>query len=197
MENAIRLWMMLPEAAWRSLNYRGYLICDDEALGAQDFLTAYRWMMQQMQSRIGPAETEIKLPLWAWYQHAGRRKKSIALKHRLPKHQKGYRVECHLPQNQVLLSDFHLWHQVLNNTYLPENQVDDEAFDRDFGDDTGDTPDHQAKKQKIIEASWRRIFDLDWYNEYACIPEDQKTIQACFWRLELSHVKHADVFISR
>ena len=36
---------ILREAAWISLNDRGYLICDDEALGDDDYLPAYQWMI--------------------------------------------------------------------------------------------------------------------------------------------------------
>lgn len=53
----MKLWTILREAAWISLNDRGYLICDDEEPGTEDFLSAYRWMMQQMQERLGPPET--------------------------------------------------------------------------------------------------------------------------------------------
>ena len=59
----MRLWTILTEAAWESLNERGFLICDDEALGEEHFLTAYRWMMQQMQERLGPPEAGVRLPL--------------------------------------------------------------------------------------------------------------------------------------
>lgn len=36
----MRLWTILTEAAWTSLNEPGYLICDDEALGEEHFLTS-------------------------------------------------------------------------------------------------------------------------------------------------------------
>jgi len=193
----MRLWTILTEAAWKSLNDRGYLICDDEALGEKHFLTAYRWMMQQMQERLGPPETGVKLPLWAWYQYLGPRKKPIARKHHLPKRQKGYRVECHVPDEQVLLSDFTLWHQVLNDWYLPINQADDEAFDLEFDAISEDAVDRLAQRQSVIQASWQRIFDLDWYSEYICPPRYQQAIQACLWRLELSQVRRSDPFISR
>ena len=193
----MRLWTILTEAAWKSLNERGYLICDDEALCDEYFLFAYRWIMQQMQERLGPPEAAVKLPLWAWYQYSGRRKKPIARKHQLPKGQKGYRVECHLSDEQVLLSDFTLWHQVLSNWYLPINLADDEAFDQEFDAIPEDAADRLAQRQSVIEASWQRIFDLDWYSDYICTPRNQQAIQACFWRLEMSQVSRSDLFISR
>jgi len=193
----MRLWTILTEAAWESLNERGFLICDDEALGEEHFLTAYRWMMQQMQERLGPPETGVKLPLWAWYQYLGSRKKPIARKHHLPKRQKGYRVECHVPDEQVLLSDFTLWHQVLNNSYLPINEADHDAFDQEFDAIPEDAADQLLERQGVIEASWMRIFDLDWYSDYICAPRNQQAIQACFWRLEMSQVRQVRSFRSR
>lgn len=193
----MRLWTILTEPAWQSLNDRGYLICDDEALGEELYLTAYQWMMQQMYERLGPPDPAARLPLWAWYQYSGRRKKPIARKHQLPKRQRGYRVECDVPEEQVLLSDFMLWHQVLNNWYLPTDLADDEAFDREFDGISESQPDRIGRRQRAIEASWQRIFDLDWYSEYICSPRNQQAIQACFWRLEMSQVKRSDAFTSR
>jgi hypothetical protein len=193
----MRLWTILTESAWKSLNERGYLICDDEALGTEGFLSAYRWMMQQMEIRLGPAGMDIKLPLWGWHQYQGRRKKPIARKHQLPKGEKGYRLECHLPEEKLLLSDFTLWHHVLNNWYLPENETDHDAFDLEFDEIPEDAVDQQTRRQEVIEASWQRIFNLEWYSDYICAPRGQQGIQACFWRLEWAQVLRADPFVSR
>ncbi len=187
----------MTEAAWQSLKDRGYLICDDEALGSVDYLKAYRWMMQQMHVRLGPPQENVKLPLWAWYQYEGKRKKPIAKKYHLPKRHKGYRVECHIPDERVLLSDFVLWHQVLNNGYLPANRADDEAFEQEFDHIPQDSPERQAERQRVIEASWQRIFDLDWYDDYICSRRDQQAIQACFWRLDMEQVRRVDAFVAR
>lgn len=67
----MRLWTILTEPAWQSLNDRGYLICDDEALGEELYLTAYKCMMQQIYERLGPPDPAARLPLWAWYQYQG------------------------------------------------------------------------------------------------------------------------------
>lgn len=153
--------------------------------------------MHQMQERLGPPAKAVKLPLWAWYQYSGRRNKPIARKYQLPKGRKGYRVECLLPDEQVLLSDFTLWHQVLNNCYLPVNETDHDEFDQEFGALPEYAGDHLTQRQCVIEESWQRIFDLDWYSDYICAPRDQKAIQACFWRLELSQVRRSHLFVSR
>jgi hypothetical protein len=194
----MRLWSILTEAAWKRLNERGCLVCDDEdLLCTREFLPAYRWMMRQMSVRIGPPPADVQFPLWAWYQYRGKRKKPIARKHHLPKRQRGYRVECHLPEDQVLLSDYTLWHHVLSDWYLPESETEHDTFDYRWDAISDDDPPAKKIMQGIKETSWERILDLGWYSDYVSAPRREQAIQACFWRLELGQVRQAYPFVSR
>jgi hypothetical protein len=49
----MRLLTILAEAAWKRLNEIGYLVCDDEALCTKESLSAYRWMMWQIEVLVG------------------------------------------------------------------------------------------------------------------------------------------------
>jgi hypothetical protein len=197
----MRLWTILGQPAWEVLNERGSLVCDDETLGDQEFLPAYRWMMSQMQDRIGPPPPGAQLPLWAWQRYDGRRLKPIARRDWAPRGVKLWRVEFHVPDEQVLLSDFILWHFVLNGSFLPNTRGEHDAYFAEFDPDGGlgfqPTKDWLARKDAVIEASWSGIFDLDWYRPYVNSPPHQQRIQACFWRLDQHQIRRVDTCISR
>ena len=46
------------------------------------------------------------------------------------KGERGVRVELEVADDRVLLSDFDLWHYVLNYWYLPESEKDGKAFEK-------------------------------------------------------------------
>lgn len=197
----MRLWTILKQPAWEVLNQRGYLVCDDEDLGMPEFLPAYRWMMARMQERIGPPPPGAKLPLWAWQRYQGRRLKPIARRDQAPRGVKLWRIEFHLPDEDVLLSDFMLWHVVLNGGYLPNTCEEHDAYFAEYAPDGGlgfePSAEWLARRQSVIEASWPRIFDIHWYRPYACASPKYHAIQACFWQLDMSQIRRVDTCISR
>lgn len=134
--------------------------------GATDaFDKAYRWMAEQMNSRnLGLGEYA---PIWAWawkdkpdLRRVGHGDPGSAL----------VRMELEVPDDLVLLSDFDLWHFVLNNEFISfdgleyKPQQDGEeikgSWDRVF--QLRDTT-FLAKKQ-IVQAVIPKI-DLPWVQQ--------------------------------
>ena len=69
------------------------------------------------------------MPIWAWYQWEGsRRKPDLRASGYLPKGEPGVRLELRVADDRVLLSDFDLWHYVLNYWYLPKSEKAGEAL---------------------------------------------------------------------
>lgn len=113
---------------------------------------------------------------------------------------RGVRIEFEIPDDQVLLSDFESWHYVLNYWYLARSEAEDKAFDRYIalkGFDYFITRPLPEPYHNQLVATWLRIFDLDWADDYVASPREQKSIQAVFWELRLDHVKNVDFFVSR
>lgn len=82
-----------------------------------------------------------------------------------------------VPNEQILLSDFDMWHVVLNDGYLPLCSKDDrETF---------------TQEEKI--ASWENVFCWDNITDYWKSP---KTTQATLWEIWPEWVKKAEHFIS-
>lgn len=151
--------------------------------------------------------TKQAMPIWAWYQWEGqRRKPDLRSSGHLPRDEQGVRLELEIAAERVLLSDFDLWHYVLNYWYLPENEEAGEAFEKKLAqcslsvykcDHQNPLP-HAHYRQKI-EKSWEKVFDIDWSDRRHAIasPPRQKSIQATLWEIRPADVVSAKEFTAR
>lgn len=202
------IWSILTEEAWRELQRKGRLRVSSRQV-TQDFLAPYAWMAAQMECRLRvPRPSTNAMPIWAWYQWEGaaRRKPDLRAGGHLPKGVRGVRVECHVEDERVLLSDFDLWHYVLNYWYLPETEKDGEAFEKkltrvglSFYKCDHQHPLQQVQYRREIEQSWERIFDLAWADRRHSIasPPKKKSVQATLWELALDNVIRAKKFTAK
>lgn len=90
-------------------------------------------------------------------------------------------LELDIPDNQVLLSDFQMWHCAINHTYL--------NTEADYDYNTNHT-------QQEIEESWVHMFDLKPYSEWTTNGKVED-IQAIFWSFTLSQVKRSWTYTGR
>jgi hypothetical protein len=127
------IWSILTPQAWAELQSKRRLRASRRH-AEQDYLAPYTWMAEQMDRRLKtPRPSPTVMPLWAWYQWDGprRRKPDLrAVRFWHPKGERAIRVECQVQDERVLLSDYELWHYVLNYWYLPKTQADGDAFDK-------------------------------------------------------------------
>ncbi|HAS55200.1 MAG: hypothetical protein A2X56_05500 [Nitrospirae bacterium GWC2_57_13] len=196
------LWTIQTSEAWKRLQEKGVLRADDGRI-SEDMRLGYGWMANQMRRRLGPPPMERAALLWAWYQWSGVKRKRPDLRSagHLPAGSRGVRIEFEIDDGRVLLSDFDLWHYVLNYWYLPVSEADGDAFLRELQErglsfytaKPVPDPGYHGK----IERSWERIFDLQWTEEALVHPRERKSIQACIWELRWEQVKRADQFIAR
>lgn len=165
------------------------------------FNYAYRWMVEQMNVRIGAPPIPNILPIWAWYQHNNidRRKPDLRSTGFLTKGTKGVRIEIEKKETEVLLSDFELWHYPLGYYKIDDSEDEAEHFysllekeNVKFGDNNCPLP-----IKEMIEKSWEKIFDMEYCPEYSAKPFSQKLIQGTFWSLSLDEVKKVDYFTAR
>ncbi len=107
---------------------------------------------------------------------------------------------------RVLLSDFDLWHYVLNYWYLPESERAGDEFEKKLAKEglSYFKCDHQrplphTEYRQAIEKSWERIFELNWADRQHAVadPPEKKLIQATLWELVLEDVLEATNFTAR
>ncbi len=185
----MRLYMIQSLQMWHLWQRIGVLHANP-AYVDQDFLPAYYWMAKQMRRRIGHPPLGCLLPVWAWYQWDGvaRTKPDLRTSGFLPMGQKGVRLCLDVDEKKVLLSDFDLWHYVLNYWYLGETLSDQIVFEAH-----NDT----IMRDSQIQASWQRIFDIDWHSPDIADPRPAKSLQATLWEVRLEQVISHEFFIAR
>lgn len=169
-------------------------------------MPAYDWLADRMDAMIGGRPSPRALPLWVWQQWEGaiRARPDLRSAGHLPQGTKGVRIEIEIDEGAVVLSDFDLWHFVMNGHYIADNEEDSDAFDasvakkwRYSGYWNADLP---PRHRRRIRASWEKIFDLDsvrdadWHGPSG---RDKATIQATVWSIDIGMVRRVDEFTSR
>lgn len=181
MNKKIKLWHITSEKNWLIFQNRGRIYADGKYL-LKELKFAYKWMANQMTERLGPGNS---YPVWAWYQYNNHKKRIPDLRSsgHLGKGTKGVRLEFWMYQNEILLSDFSLWHYPLNNIYLG----DDDKIEKEINKylHTNKPPEIQRK----IEESWCKIFNLK--------RKTNKIIQATMWEIPIDRIVDKIFFIAR
>jgi hypothetical protein len=201
------LWSILTQQAWKELQRKGRLHANRRHV-TKDYLDPYLWMAEQMQRRLkAPKPSKDAMPIWAWHRWQGKRcKPDLRACNHLPKGERGIRLELQVADDRVLLSDFDLWHYVLNYWYLPETEDAGEAFEKklalaglSFYKCDHEHPLSHPQYRREIEKSWERIFDVGWADREHTIaePSKKKSIQATLWEIRLTDVVDAWKFTAR
>ena len=193
----MRLWTIQPIEVWEELNKKGYFICnpikaDYISDKEWNFKEAYDWLVGQMEYRIGRRPNGVSYPIWAWHTRDWQHKKpdlrNIGLGN---KGEKSVCIEVEVPDNQVVLTDFDVWHFVLNKWYFDDSYSEEEweklhakydRLDRDV-------------KEKVKIQSWQKVFDVSPFQNEWC--QRGRYIQATFCVLYLKDVKDVRFFTAR
>jgi hypothetical protein len=175
------LWTIQHLDAWRNAEQAGVLRGDARRAWRM-FREPYRWMVAVMSHRICRPPRGVRHPIWAWLQYENERRKRPDLRRagHLPAGTSGVLIEFAAPDHQVLLSDFELWHYVLNRWYLPSTLRESREMRQTNG--------------YHLENSWYRIFDLDWELKDIAVPRPEKSIQATLWEVPLTSVRSIQHF---
>jgi hypothetical protein len=208
---AMKLWTIQNIASYERLLQTGTLISNhhERLFCEHSFRHAYDWMSKKMiESNIYPPGHDIKYPVWAWYQWEGKRKRLDMRKCGYAKRgDKIVQLTIDVDMGKVLLSDFDLFHYVLNYWYLPLDEKDGKKFETELtgaGFSWSQLSDTQIEneallllREKMIK-SWDRIFDLSreddgWLYSKLC----NNSIQATLWQIKIDQVKKAEMFIAK
>lgn len=204
----MKLWTIKDNIGYNQLRQNKILRGSSEYVD-DDFRRSYNWMIKQMKKRLKiPMPDESAYPIWAWYQWNGINKKRPDLRSNsyAKRGSKLYRIEFEIEDDKVVLSDFDLFHFVLNYWYLPSDEKDDNLFNDELDKNKIRYINFQTENKSSktlnkyiskIEKSWDKIFDLDWHSEYITSPKDEKSIQATLWELQWDQVINVKEFIAK
>ncbi|HCM27570.1 MAG TPA: hypothetical protein DIC34_13665 [Treponema sp.] len=176
-KDTVTIWSIQSEEAFAHLRANQILRAEIK-FSYEHFLAAYQWMSEQLRQRV-PAPSDCRVPLWGWYQFENEKKKKPDLRQAgyVEKGMRAVRLKLELPIDRVVLSDFNLWHYVLNQWNIPGHLGEEESPDS--------------------ANNWERIFDLDWYQEGITERKEQKAIQATFWEIRMDEVVEYTFFKGR
>lgn len=197
----MKLWTIQPISVYNELIRQGKIFMHIDFVD-ENFKEAYQWMIGQMNIKISPAPSNKYSPIWAWNQYNGENAKKPDLRSSgyLPKGTKGVRIEFHKPDKEVLLSDYNLWHYVLNYWCIHDNEDQDKLFDhllKSYRVEFGDKEKYPDNIRSIIEKSWLKIFDMQYDSDYSTNKFENKAIQATLWSLKSSEISKVDFFKAR
>ena len=174
------LWTIQSIKAYESLCEKGVLIAGEgHTIFEPSWDAAYIWLADQMKIRISELPEGVKYPIWAWYQWEGKRKRPDMRSHNVTDTpgETIVLLTIDVPEDEVLLSDFDLWHFVLMGAC-----IEDEISDREYS------------KDEIIE-SWNKIFN---YEDLVCGNDSTGlSTQATMWQVKKEWVKKAEFFKAR
>lgn len=192
------LWTIQPVCILDELEQYGIYRPRTEKISMGEyFLPRYDWLCEFLEQKDSRPKG-VDYPVWAWHTFCGKRKKPD-LRHTCYGAQGEEMVclEIDVPDNKVLLSDFELWHFVLNNWWLDAGMFQPGFTEEDY-DNNQKWFDSlsEEEKQKQRELSWLNIFDVDQVVDNFWIRRGTD-IQAIFWELRMEWVKKVRYFVHR
>jgi len=197
----MRLWTLQPVEVYETLKRDKVFRADPKKSLEEDedlFAEPYKWMIEQMENRIGPRPKGVELPVWAWYRWSNTSFRPNITTYAADTLNTVEVVRMDLEvESPVLLSDFDNWHFVLNYWYLAANEWDEENYQARREAEGFDLSCRHLNKKDVsigheeIKKSWENIFNIGFGNGYVT---DGNSIQATFWELKLDWVKNVKQF---
>jgi hypothetical protein len=193
----MRLWTIQPVEVLEEINRLGYYICNPKkAMYISDkevnFKSSYDWLIIEMEKRIGKRPNGVSYPVWAWHTRDWQYKKPDL-------RQAGYDtpgtkcvcIELEVPDNEVVLSDYDVWHFILNDWYF-DNSMNEEEWDSKHKYYDRLSPEKKLEKKL---KSWQGVFNITPYeSDWFC---RGRYIQATFWVLKSSYIKKVQYFVAK
>lgn len=149
------------------------------------FLHSYDWMVKKMYQN-GVNNSKTLYPFWGWaiFDYS-KNLDDVAIDSW--KAYSGYStnkviIKMDIPDNEVLLSDYNMWHCVLNNIYC-NNMTTEQTYD-----DLNDAYDKLPPNYKYFEmvTSWDNIFNItEFTNEFCNVG---RYVQATFWEINPKNI---------
>ena len=197
-QEIMKLWTIQTIEFYDALQKNGVVHCDRESWLCREYREMYDWMADEMRKRIGnPPNPDVRYPLWAWYQYTSRKKPKPPVSPSIldSDQEEGVILEIEIPDNEVLLSDFGLWHVPLNGHPISDDKTLMRRFDAFRATHGGscDFEDYPEELQHDIMVTWSVIFDLRTrLRQWIAKAMWNRSIQACFWQLKLEQVVKVD-----
>ncbi len=199
----MRVYTIQTVAFYEELLQNGVVYCNRESWFSGNYQLQYDWMAEQIRKRVGePPLPEIKYPIWVWYQYISKKRPvpTMSSKDIEKEETEAVMLELEVPDEDVLLSDFSIWHLPLNNGAITYKRIDRQLEKELEGYENQHkgylhVQDYSPELQKKILKSWERVFDLDTCDPNISMRKRQnRVIQGTIWLLRKEWLKVAHIF---
>jgi hypothetical protein len=192
----MKLWTMQPAEVYDIIMNDGTFVCDPSKVPEPSFVDRYDFLINKLRER-DPSSPNIQYPIWAWYRFNSKEKKPD-LRHACygTRGEKMVCLELDVPDEKVLLSDFDLWHFVLNDWWLDTSVFKDGFTEKEYDQNHEwfkTLSEEEQRREK--ERSWEIIFNIEPFDS-DWIAKGQY-VQAVFWELKKEYVRKAQFFTAR
>lgn len=192
------LWTIQPVCVLDELEQYGVYRARADRIDMLEYWgPSYLWLCNFLKQKdTGPED--VQYPVWAWHTFCGKRKKPD-LRYNCYGHsgEELVCIEFDIPEDKVLLSDFELWHFVLNNWWLDVGMFEPDYTEEDYDiNHKKFAALSQQEQDEEKERSWLNIFDVDTVVDNDFIRRGVD-IQAIFWELRMEWIKKVQYFIHR
>lgn len=171
------------------------------------FKQSYDWLKKEMIKRkIHPQNSETDL-FWAWAWAGDLNKKKVDLRTRAYcRNQANVLLTIEKNEKDILLSDFNLWHFVLNYWAIYTSKEEEKFWDKICSNKETNYYDHKPLPQpglnKQIEKTWELIFSLEekedgFYcnldkkiQKYLEVYKKRQVVQATFWNIKIDELRN-------
>ena len=192
----MKLWTMQPVEVYDILISEGVFRCDPEKVTEPSFIDRYEWINKKLNEK-DKKPAGVQYPVWAWYRFNSKEKKPD-LRHSCygTRGEEMVCIELEIPDEKVLLSDFDLWHFVLNDWWLDNELFRDEYTEENYDKNQKWFKELSRERQREEkEKSWEMVlniepFDSDWISR-------GNYVQAVFWELKMEWIKKVWRFKAR
>lgn len=187
----MRLWTIQYPEAYKDLCEKGYLRVPDDRVD-ELWKKSYDWLVGEMIKKIGKPPSGVHYPLWAWHTLDGKRNKpDLRMGGYAKRGERQVLIEFEIPDDKVVLTDFCLWHFVLNDFWIIDAVDDNEWEEKHKWFEN-----HSQEEQKILKVkSWQKVFDT--HKAESKFTQTGYDIQATFWELKREWVISTREFIAK
>lgn len=196
----MKLYTVQHHKVWETLEKEGVYFTDEKFICDESFNKSYEWL-NQMAQKHNPHWTGLR-PVWCWVKRPDLRAYRFISDPDRPKKEKYVLLTLEIPDTQVLVSHFGLWHNVLNGFPVTFNEQEWNDWESKmetyelshFPYDSQDLPENL--RQEIYQ-SWERILKLnensfkDFEETYTGEKDDLQAITPC---LKKEQVVKVEVF---
>jgi hypothetical protein len=156
------LWSIRNPSELEVIRIQGRLITDASLIDP-DYVAAYNWMASELNRRVKRPCSECRHPVWLWKCWDSERRCRPDLRLRWgKKNEELVLLKLVIPDDLLLLSDYHLWHYALNKWYLPVDAKDEKCFKSILRQKKirEEWPLPEPYDSIVID-SWKRMFSWD------------------------------------